>query len=395
VVVERPVERGCGSLIYVKVYAEGGGGLPNMAVECFREVSGRVSRRAGELREALPGHRIVLVFPERLAPEAARYAGCGDEVWLVSPDGGRVECYAGGYAKARFSADERLALVYLREHLEEEQVKKFYLDLRRTAKKYLHSKLSSVNRLYLWDCLGGDTTEVRRNYSMFKGNVKAVVCILRSDDDPLYFKFKRMFRDVPCQMATKGLVLKKYDLPSNKMHLYFDSVLNLACGLLGKIGACPWLLGKELKGDLYMGVDTRPGKVATFTLVDNRGNYICEARRPVRGSKVEEADMRDAVAQIIMDSLRVLPRDRSVHLVMHRDGDVYPSEERGLEEATISLKQRRLKVSTTLVSVKESTPYRIFKSGEGGLMPCQLAPKPKHNPTKDYTAYPRQEQPAF
>jgi len=51
------------------------------------------------LREALPGHRIVLVFPERLAPEAARYAGCGDKVWPVSPDG-EVECYARGNAKA-------------------------------------------------------------------------------------------------------------------------------------------------------------------------------------------------------------------------------------------------------------------------------------------------------
>jgi len=45
VVVERPVERGDGSLVYVKVYAEGGGDLPNMAVECFREISGSVSGR--------------------------------------------------------------------------------------------------------------------------------------------------------------------------------------------------------------------------------------------------------------------------------------------------------------------------------------------------------------
>ena len=95
VAVEKPVERGDGSLVYVKVQGEGGDGLPNVAVECFTEVSGRVSTRSGELREVLPGHSIVLVFPERLAPEAAKYAGCGDEVWLVSSDG-EVECYFRG-----------------------------------------------------------------------------------------------------------------------------------------------------------------------------------------------------------------------------------------------------------------------------------------------------------
>ena len=98
VVVEKPVEREDGSLIYVKVYAEGGDGLPNVAVECFTEVPGRVSRRAKELREALPDHSIILVFPEKLAPNAASYADCGDEIWLVSPDG-KVECYAGGDAE--------------------------------------------------------------------------------------------------------------------------------------------------------------------------------------------------------------------------------------------------------------------------------------------------------
>ena len=94
VAVEKPVERGDGRLVYVKVHGEGGGDLPNVAVECFTEVSGSVSRRAGELREVLPGHSIILVFPERLAPRAAKYADCSDEIWLVSSDG-EVKCYAG------------------------------------------------------------------------------------------------------------------------------------------------------------------------------------------------------------------------------------------------------------------------------------------------------------
>ncbi|GEM_PF-956026 len=272
-------------------------------------------------------------------------------------------------AKVRFSARERLALVYPREHLAEEQVKKFYLDLRKVGRKYLRIKLPPKNKLYLWDYSGDDTTEVRKNYSKFKGNVKAIICILGSDD-PLYFEFKKMFQDVPCQMVLRTLVLSKYDLPGDKMHLYFNSVLNLVCGLLGKMGARPWLLGEKLKGDLYIGVDTRPSKVVTFTLIDSIGNYIGEARMPIEGSKVEEGVMRDAVTQLIMENLRALPKGRPIHLVMHRDGDVYVSEEQGLEEAVSSLKRRNLEVSATLVSVRETTPYRIFKYNSGNLMPC-------------------------
>jgi len=94
VAVEKPAERGDGSLVYVKAYAKGGGGLPGVAVECFREVS----RRAKELRSVLPGHHIVLVFPECLAVKASRYVDIGDEIWLVDPNG-NVTCYAKGDAE--------------------------------------------------------------------------------------------------------------------------------------------------------------------------------------------------------------------------------------------------------------------------------------------------------
>lgn len=95
VAIEKPVERCDGSLIYVKVYAKGEGGLPDVAVECFREASRRVSRRAMELRSVLPNCIIVLVFPECLATKAAKYSSDGDEVWLVDSDG-NVACYGKG-----------------------------------------------------------------------------------------------------------------------------------------------------------------------------------------------------------------------------------------------------------------------------------------------------------
>jgi len=315
---------------------------------------------------------------EELAPPSLRF-GHG-KVFNLKDEGGfdrysrffknKLRRYGPARAKVRFSEGERLAIIYPREHLAEEQVKKFYLDLSRAAEEYLSTRLPPVSKLYLWDYLGNDVAEVMSNYSEHGSYVKAVICILSSDSDPLYFEFKRMFQTVPCQMATKDLVLEKYDLPRDKMHQYRNSVLNLVCGLLGKMGVRPWLLGEKLKGDLYVGIDTRPGKVATFTLVDSRGDYIGEARRPISGAKVESARMRDAIAELIMKNLRLLPKGRRIHLVVHRDGDVYPSEERGLEEAISLLKQRKIEALLTLISIRETTPYRVFKYASGSLAPC-------------------------
>ena len=86
--------------------------------------------------------------------------------------------------------------------------------------------------------------------------------------------------------------------------------------------------------------------------------------------KVERDIMRDTIIQLIMENLRIIPRDRPIHLIVHRDGDVYPDEEQGLEEAISSLRQRKLEVSLTLVSIRESTPYRIFKCDDSNLAPC-------------------------
>jgi len=276
-----------------------------------------------------------------------------------------------GPAKGKISFyEKRLVLVYPREYLAEEQVKKFYLDIRRIAKRYLHVILPPKKRLYLWEYSNGDTTEIRKNFSEYKNNVKAVLCILSSTNDPLYFEFKRVFQDVPCQMTTKDLVLKKYNLRDKEMHIYFSSILNLVCGLLGKMGIRPWILDKDLKGDLYIGIDTRPGKVATVSLINKKGNYINEISSPLKGSKIESNIMSDLIIHLIMKSLETLPKDRLIHLVIHRDGDVYQSEKSGIDNAMKLLKQRGLKVLVTLVSIKETTPYRIFKYGKGNLLPC-------------------------
>jgi len=98
VAVGNPVKRGDVSLIYMKAYAKSGRGLPDVAVECFREASKRVSRRAEEIRPGLPSHNIVLVFPERVAVKVAEHADAGDEVWLADSDG-NATCYAKGDVK--------------------------------------------------------------------------------------------------------------------------------------------------------------------------------------------------------------------------------------------------------------------------------------------------------
>lgn len=54
--------------------------------------------------------------------------------------------------------------------------------------------------------------------------------------------------------------------------------------------------------------------------------------------------------------------------MIHRDGDVYYSEELGLESAKKSLEDRGINVQFTLVSIRET--YRIFEERENRLASC-------------------------
>jgi len=268
------------------------------------------------------------------------------------------------------SANDRIAIVYPREYLTENHVRGFYTDVSRLSKKYFRASLPRWNRVYLWEYTGNDTTEVYENYNKFRDLVRAVICILRYKDDELYFEFKDAFQDKPCQMSTKDLILKKYDLPEGKKHVYFNSVLNLACGLLGKMGARPWLLARKMKGDLYLGIDTKPGKIVTFVLVNANGDYVAEARYPIKKLKVDEEIVRAAIVKLVLSNLKLLPKDREAHIVIHRDGDFYESEKRGVELAKKALKEKSLSLTFTLISIKESIPYRIFYEKNNKKFPC-------------------------
>ena len=269
-------------------------------------------------------------------------------------------------ARVRFSPRSRIALAYPREFLTEKHVRKFYIDVRKHAKGYLGTVLPPKNRIYLWDYSGEDVWDVQENFEKFRDKVKAVICILPGRNSSLYFEFKRIFEGVPCQMVSKDLVLQRYDLPANKKHVYFNSILNLTCGLLGKSGIRPWLLKNKLKGDIYIGVDTKPGKVATFTLIDKQGDYKKENKRPIRGSKIDEETIQDVITNFVMGSRNVLPKGRTTNIIIHKDGEVYPDERCGVEKARDHLKKRGIKIASSIVSIKESVPYRIFREGNGG-----------------------------
>jgi len=239
------------------------------------------------------------------------------------------------------SSNDRIAIVYPREYLTENHIRGFYMDVSSLSKTYFRASLPRWNRVYLWEYAGNDTTDVYNNYNEFKDLVRAVLCILRHEDDELYFEFKDVFQDKPCQMGTKDLILKKYDLPKGKKHVYFNSVLNLVCGLLGKMGARPWLLARKMKGDLYIGIDTKPSKIVTFVLVDANGDYVAEARYPIKKLKVDETVVKDAIVKLVLSNLKLLPKNRKAHIVIHRDGDFYESEKRGVELARKSLKEKK------------------------------------------------------
>ena len=269
---------------------------------------------------------------------------------------------------AGFSHNDRIVLVYPRECLTEEHVKGFYQDVKMIAKRFLRVKLPPVTRTYIWEYSGDDIIEVLENYDAFKDNIRAVLCILRNDEDPLYFEFKKVFGEKACQMGTKDLVLMKYDLPGSKRHVYRNSVLGFTCGLLGKMGTRPWLLNERLSGDFYIGIDSRPGKVAVFTLIDHYGDYIDEVWRPINGAKIDEDTIKDAIIHLLMKKRKLLSKDRPIHVVIHRDGDIYYDEMNGISNACNILGKRGINIHLTIVSIKESIPHRIFQKFDNDMI---------------------------
>ncbi len=260
--------------------------------------------------------------------------------------------------------DSRLAVVYPENYITDNEAKSFYKDIVIVSKKVFGVTLP--RKPYLWG-YRDNPQPVVNNYYRFKDDILAVIAILRTDNDELYVFYKNLFKDRVSQMATVKLVRLKEQLPREELHKYRNAVVNLVSGLLGKLGLRPWLLGDRLKADAYIGIDLMPGEVAVITLMNSYGNYIGEIWVAQRGSKISASDMYNSLYQLVVSHLESLDSKDKFSLVVMKDGDVYDDELEGIKKFVKSLSSIRKVVKYTVLSVKKSVPYRIYRYDDGNL----------------------------
>ena len=250
----------------------------------------------------------------------------------------------------------KIAIVYPENYMTDNEARNFYDDVRHIALKYFKKKLPKYH--FLWG-YRDDASLVIRNYERFKNKVLAILGILRSKDDDLYFLFKDAFKDKPSQMATIKLVRSKEKLEKKDIHKYWNAIINLVSGLLGKLGLRPWLLGDKLDADFYIGLDVAPNKVAVFTLMDRFGNYLGETWITVDRLKVSENDVSESLQRLLVKYALASKNGKKLSLVFMKDGDVYQSERAGILNFIDKIKDKEILYA--IVSVKKNVPYRIYK----------------------------------
>jgi len=254
-------------------------------------------------------------------------------------------------------ANSKIAVVYPENYITDNEAKLFYRDVAIASKKIFGVTLPS--NPFLWG-YRDHPQPVIRNYSKFRDRVLAAIVILRSDRDELYEFYKKQFRDKASQMATVKLVRLKEQLPKEKLHKYRNAIINLASGLLGKLGLRPWLLEDKLVANAYVGIDLLPGRAAVMTLMDSRGNYVSEAWVAQRGSKICSDDMYSSLYQLIIENLGELEVGDEFSIVFMKDGDVYEEELEGVRRFIKSIVDRYSIVKYAVLSVKKNIPYRIY-----------------------------------
>jgi len=270
-----------------------------------------------------------------------------------------------------FRRDDRLAIVYPSD-LSEELVRRHYeRPIRREATRTFGVKLP--RHTYYWQYEDKGTIEdaiknVRQNYEEYKDYVAGALVILRTArKDRLYVPFKNLFSDVATQMASLEIMPLRL---RRRKDIYWNAIRNLTSGLLTKMGVRPWLLADQLTADLYVGIDTMPGTVAVLVAVGPRGEYLAETWSPIKGRKIPEDKMVTMMEELLAKASQKgfkLP-DKPV-MVFHRDGDLYPSERRGIASAG-----RLLGAKVVAISIRKTVPYRIYSeaSPSGVLEACWI-----------------------
>ena len=257
----------------------------------------------------------------------------------------------------------RVAIIYPND-IVERQARNFYRTLRHEALKTFNVPLP--RKLYCWRYSDlSDLERIRMNLRSYRRDILGALVVLRQERDELYLEFKCLLGRVPNQMLTLDLLMRPFT-SIKRRDLYLNSLRNLVSGFLGKIGFRPWLLADELRADFYVGLDTMPGKAVIGVVMNSIGDYLLEKRRMIRARMIPQNTMNHLMRNMIIQALRSSPEaaGRDLLVVVHRDGDLYQEELDGILESKSSLSKAGIKVRYVVVSIRKTTPYRVYNFEE-------------------------------
>jgi hypothetical protein len=258
----------------------------------------------------------------------------------------------GPVVRKAFPPRKQLVIVHP-QFVSEAAVRSFYRDIVKISQRYFRVILPYRPRLWKYPDINIDD-----HYARFRVTLGAAIFVVKDEyDAENFYRFKRLFQDLPNQAITYGLINLKWTAKNGRERsLYWNAMLNVASGLLGKMGTRPWLLENDLSSDVYVGIDVGgiKAKVLCVTVMDKKGNYLFELWRSLSGVKPSQKDVAQFVG-IILNKLQNISS-----ITFHRDGEFFDEEINGVSEEISDLTTIEKAPIPVFVSVKKNVPYRIY-----------------------------------
>jgi hypothetical protein len=236
-------------------------------------------------------------------------------------------------------------------------MRKFYDDCKWISRKFFRTYLPEKPVFYSYP-----DVDVRKEYDSFSEYVDGVIAVIQHEEETeTYINFKEWF-DKPNQILTYRVIDERYRLLKEQIGRYYNLILNVCAGLLGKMGSRPWILNNRLGADFYVGLDVggeKKARVACYTFFDEFGNFVGEEWRPQRAEEIDPLELKRTIVNAIKGH-----REHIDSLVIHRDGEFTAKELQGvqlvqselLEDGTMSKDSH-----TVCVNVKKTVPYRLYE----------------------------------
>ena len=261
----------------------------------------------------------------------------------------------GPVKKATFS-NNRIVIVYP-SIVARGIIRNFYNDCKRISWRFFRTHLPDKPIFYNYP-----DVDVRKEYDSFRAYVDAVIAVIqREEETETYINFKEWF-DKPNQVLTYRVIDERYRLPREQIGRYYNLILNVCAGLLGKMGSRPWILHNRLSADFYVGLDVggeKKARVACYTFFDEFGNYVGEEWRPQRAEEIDPSELKRTIVNAVRGH-----REHIKSLVIHRDGEFCEKELQGVRLVRSELvKDGTMSEGSYVicVNVKKTVPYRLYE----------------------------------